>query len=192
MKGTLNGNDAGAAVDEPELTRARTAFVALGANLGDPLGQLRAAARAISELGTAVTKGPLYETAPVGGPAGQPNYLNTVIQFAPSGPYGEPLELLKALLNIERELGRERRERNGPRLIDLDLLDHGGVTLDLPATRSTPALKLPHPRLHERAFVLAPLCGLDPTWRHPTLRVTACQLLKARGSEGVTLLARGW
>src|SRR4051812_41966994 len=123
-----------------------TAVIALGANLGERAETLRRATDALGALGEIVAKSSLYETAPVG-PA-QPDYLNAIVLLRTAL---EPVELLAALLEIERGLGRERREKWGPRVIDLDLVAYGERTLDLPG------LTLPHPEAHRRAFVLAPL-----------------------------------
>jgi len=113
----------------------------------------------------------LYRTVPVGGPAGQRAYLNAVIGLRP--PEGmDPGGLLAALLAIERAQGRQRRERWGPRTLDLDLLALGDVVLD------TPALRLPHPRMMGRAFVLVPLCEAAPRWTHPVSGERACDALR--------------
>jgi 2-amino-4-hydroxy-6-hydroxymethyldihydropteridine diphosphokinase len=126
------------------------AVVGFGANLGDRLGALRAAAARLP----VVRRSRVYETAPVGGPP-QPHYLNAAALVAFDG---EPLALLDRLLAIELELGRVRDPdvKNGPRTIDLDLLwIDGGVVDD-------ERLAVPHPRLHERAFALAPLLDVAP------------------------------
>ena len=132
------------------------AYVALGSNLGDRLATLQEAVRRIDALhGLAVLRASrVYETAPWGPP--QPDYLNAVIEVdACKAPFAH----LAALHAIERSLGRVRvpGERFGPRTLDLDLLWQGGLAL-----RGAGGLELPHPRLHERAFVLAPLADLAP------------------------------
>jgi 2-amino-4-hydroxy-6-hydroxymethyldihydropteridine diphosphokinase len=132
------------------------AFIALGSNLGDRLGNLQAAVD-----GLAGTKGIIvvrtsrvYETDPVGPP--QPDYLNAVVLVETSL---SARKLLEACLVIETAMGRERKERWGPRTIDLDLLLYGREDI------REPRLVVPHPRMHERGFVLAPLLELeaDPT-----------------------------
>lgn len=148
------------AVRPPTAGRAQ-AYVALGANLGDPLSQMRRAASRLSRFGAVTGRSSLYLTSPVGGPPDQPDYLNAVIRIEPIAALREPIELLSALLELEVELGRVRREKWGPRLIDLDLLAHGREV------RREPGLLLPHPRLQERPFVLAPLTEVEPSWRHP-------------------------
>lgn len=139
------------------LRRARRAFLGLGTNLGDRTAHLRAAVEALRGVpGVSVTQvSPVYETDAVGGPHGQPPYLNAVVEVESSLA---PRELLAATQGIEASAGRDRssEERFGPRPIDIDLLWIQGVTAD------HPDLVLPHPRMHERRFVLAPLTDLAP------------------------------
>lgn len=123
-------------------------YVGLGANLGDREATIRAALARLPGL-VAVSK--LRETEPVG-VVGQPAFLNGAAALETEL---SARELLDALLAIERELGRERRERWGPRTIDLDLLLYGEERID------EPGLTVPHPRLHERRFALEPLADLD-------------------------------
>lgn len=131
-----------------------TAYVALGSNLGDRRAHLEAAFAALAALpGTnLLARSGLYETTPLG-PAGQQDYLNAA---AALGTRLEPEALLETLLSIEISRGRVRRERWGPRTLDLDLLLHGDIT------RQTPRLTLPHPELLRRAFVLVPLAEIAP------------------------------
>jgi 2-amino-4-hydroxy-6-hydroxymethyldihydropteridine diphosphokinase len=98
-------------------------------------------------------------------------YLNQVIEVTPPDGRLEPLELLRITQGIERELGRQPAARWAPRVIDIDVLAWGDLVLDMPE------LTLPHPRLHERHFVLAPLCELAPGWVHPRIGATAAQWL---------------
>jgi len=130
-----------------------TAYVGLGANLGDAAGALDAALAALAALpGTRlVACSPLYRTAPVD--ATGPDYLNAVAALDTDLPADA---LLAALHEIELRHGRERPYRNAPRTLDLDLLLHGDARID------SPRLVVPHPRLHERAFVLVPLADLAP------------------------------
>jgi 2-amino-4-hydroxy-6-hydroxymethyldihydropteridine diphosphokinase len=132
------------------------AVVGFGANLGDRLGTMRAALRALREMTHVAATSRVYATAPVGPP--QPEYLNGAARVAWEGA---PVALLDVLLAIEAALGRVRAERFGPRVIDLDVLWIEGVALD------DPRLTVPHPRLHERAFAVAPLLDVAPDARDP-------------------------
>jgi 2-amino-4-hydroxy-6-hydroxymethyldihydropteridine diphosphokinase len=130
------------------------AFVGIGSNLDGPRAQVLAAFAALDAVPqTRVTgRSPLYCSAPLGGPP-QPDYVNAVARLATAlGPDA----LLDALRAIEARQGRVRGEANAPRTLDLDLLLYDAAILD------TPRLQLPHPRLHERRFVLAPLLDLEP------------------------------
>ena len=124
-------------------------YVGLGANLGDRAGTVRAAVAALPGV---IAVSELRETEPVG-VLDQPAFVNGAAALETQL---SARELLGALLEVERLLGRERRERWGPRTIDLDLLLYGDETID------EPGLSVPHPRLHERRFVLEPLVELDP------------------------------
>lgn len=135
-----------------------TAYLGLGSNLGDRLGTLQ---RAVDLLGaersiTLTGCSRVWETAPVGGPP-QPDFLNVVVRAEIDLP---PRQLLDACLRAEASLGRVREVRWGPRVVDVDVLLIDARTID------EPDLTVPHPRLHERAFVLMPLLELDPD---PTL-----------------------
>jgi 2-amino-4-hydroxy-6-hydroxymethyldihydropteridine diphosphokinase len=147
-----------------------TAYVALGSNLGDRGDYLDRALRSLrGRTGVTVSRvSPIYETAPVGGPAGQGPYLNAVAELRTDLSTDE---LLHVLLNVEQELGRVRTERDGPRTIDLDLLLFGDLV------RDDPRLTVPHPRLHQRLFVLRPLADLAPGAVHPLLKRTVADLL---------------
>lgn len=147
-------------------------------------------------MGEVTGRSALFRTEPVGGPPGQPPYVNAVVRLRTAERHADPRTLMRLLLDLERRLGRQRRERWGPRLIDLDLLDLDGRIFVGPATTGAedprPALHLPHPRMAERAFVLAPLADLAPTWRHPTLGLTAAELLERVGADGVERLPDAW
>jgi len=136
---------------------AATAFVAAGANLGDRRASIEGALRALSRArGVELERvSRLRETDPVGGPPGQPRYLNGVARLSARL---EPLALLRLLLRIERDFGRDRRREvpGGPRALDLDLLCLGDLRI------ATPGLVLPHPRMEERLFVLEPLAEIAP------------------------------
>jgi len=131
-----------------------TAYVALGANLGNPRATVLAAFAALANLpeSRVARCSSLYRTAPVG-ILSQPDFVNAVALLETTLA---PEALLDALLDIEARFGRVRRERNGPRTLDLDLLLYDDIELDLPR------LTLPHPRLHLRAFVLLPLAEVAP------------------------------
>ncbi len=132
--------------------RRRRAFLGLGANLGDREGALRAAVAALPDV---VAVSPVYETEPVGGPAAQPPYLNQVVAlFTALAPH----DLLAVAQEVEAAAGRDRsaEERHGPRPLDIDVLWIDGVTVD------EGGLTVPHPRMWERRFVLAPLADLAP------------------------------
>ncbi|MFZ2854865.1 MAG: 2-amino-4-hydroxy-6-hydroxymethyldihydropteridine diphosphokinase [Rhodocyclaceae bacterium] len=130
------------------------AFVALGANLDDPVAQVLAASQALDELPQSrlLACSSLYRTAPVG-IAGQPDYINAVAAIETGlGPH----QLLGALLTLETRFGRRRDYHQAPRTLDLDLLLFDGQHID------SEQLSLPHPRMHLRAFVLAPLVEIAP------------------------------
>ena len=130
------------------------AFVGLGANVGDPVAQVsRALAKLAGLEKTRVERtSSLYRTAPLGH-VDQPEFVNAVASLETALT---PRELLDALLGIEEAAGRERTFRNAPRVLDLDLLLYGDEIID------APGLEVPHPRMHERAFVLMPLSDLAP------------------------------
>jgi 2-amino-4-hydroxy-6-hydroxymethyldihydropteridine diphosphokinase len=147
-----------------------TAFVGIGSNLGDRESNLRRAIELLSaEDGVEVVAvSEIRETDPVG-PVEQGPFLNGAVEVETSlGPQ----ELLGRLLSVENGLGRVRSERWGPRTIDLDLLLYGGERVD------EAGLSVPHPRLHERRFVLEPLADLDPTLEIPGLGPISTLLAK--------------
>jgi 2-amino-4-hydroxy-6-hydroxymethyldihydropteridine diphosphokinase len=129
------------------------AYVGLGANLGDALAALRRAVEELGKLGAVVSASPVYESDPVGY-TDQPAFTNAVVALETNL---SPEQLLAGLLGIEAALGRERSIRWGPRTLDLDLLWYAGEQ------RDAAELTLPHPRAHEREFVLRPLADLDPS-----------------------------
>lgn len=134
--------------------------IALGGNLGDPEAVVRAAARRLHRVRglRGVRLSPLFRTRPVGGPE-QPDYVNAVALARTSLPPGS---LLTRLHEIETDSGRTREVRWAARTLDLDLVQHGDPTRDTDVRSEEPGLLLPHPRAHERAFVLVPWAALDP------------------------------
>lgn len=131
---------------------SETIYLGLGSNLGDRLANLGRAVEELERRGVRLVRSSrVYETDPVGGPE-QPDYLNAVIEVSTDQ---EPRELLDTCLEVERQVGRERGERWGPRTIDIDLLVYGDRRV------GEPDLEVPHPRMHQRAFVLIPLLELD-------------------------------
>ena len=160
-----------------------TAYIALGANLGDPLPMLHWARDEVGKLGQVTGVSRLYRTAPVGGPPGQPDYLNAALSLQTALP---PADLLAALHDIEARAGRTREVRWEARVLDLDLILYGDQISD------DPALTLPHPRAWERAFVLAPLHDLDPALRYPRTGETVAEALAKADQNGIELMRADW
>jgi 2-amino-4-hydroxy-6-hydroxymethyldihydropteridine diphosphokinase len=162
----------------------RTAYIGMGANLashaGPPETTLTAAAVRLETLGRVVARSSLYSTAPVGF-AGQPRFVNAVVALETDLA---PHALLDALLELEREFGRDRTSsfQNGPRSLDLDILLVGGLVV------SEYGLDIPHPRLAERAFVLIPLSEIAPQVVEPKHQKTVAGLLQTlmKNCEGET------
>ena len=161
-----------------------TAYIGLGANLGDRMTTLRMAIQRLQTLGRIERVSSLYETEPVGY-LEQPPFLNAVVALDTALA---PAELVGALLGIERDLGRQRTFPNAPRTLDLDLLMVGNEVLD------TPDLTLPHPRLHERAFVLIPLAEIAPQLMLLGSGMTMPELLQTLPDQGgvEVFAAAGW
>ncbi len=151
-----------------------TVTLALGANLGDRPANLRAALAALSPSVVARQSSPIYETPPWG-LTDQPAFLNMVLRGETDL---EPAALLEHLKRLEIELGRAPSVRWGPRLIDMDILFYDDLVLDIPG------LTIPHPRLHERAFVLVPLADIAPDLVHPVLGKPVRELLAAVDTTG--------
>ncbi|MFL7869398.1 MAG: 2-amino-4-hydroxy-6-hydroxymethyldihydropteridine diphosphokinase [Anaerolineales bacterium] len=152
-----------------------TVYIALGTNLGNRLANLRAAIQAMPPEIQVLAESHVYETPPWGYEE-QPAFLNMVIKAETKL---EPEPLLKRLKQLEVELGREQNFRWGPRLIDLDILFYDDLVLD------SPPLVIPHPRLHERAFVLVPLADIAPNYIHPVLDRPVRELLAQVNAEGI-------
>ena len=157
------------------MTKSEIVYLALGSNLGDRSANLEAAITALLQVVKGVQRSPVYETQPWGF-ANQPAFLNGVIR---GRTRLAPLELLDYLQTLETKLGRLPSVRYGPRLIDMDILFYNDLILD------TPNLTIPHPRLHERAFVLVPLADLAADFIHPLLGKSVRHLLAGVDATGV-------
>ena len=155
-------------------------IIGLGSNLagqfGSPRGACGAALEAIQNVGCKIiARSPWYESAPV--PISeQPHFVNGIVGIITNLA---PATLLRHLLEIETNMGRERTKPNAARIIDLDILAQGELICD--GIGDLPVL--PHPRLHERAFVILPLVDLMPNWQHPLTRYTALELKTNLGTD---------
>ena len=150
-------------------TKTTKVALALGANVGDRIAALRAAVEGLKPYLTITAKSAVYETAPVY-VAGQPAFLNAALIGETKL---EPLVLLRAVKDLENDLGRQPTFHYGPRSIDIDIIFYGDETVDLPE------LAIPHPRVAEREFVLRPLNDIAPDWRHPQTGLTVKEMLAA-------------
>ncbi|HEX2992123.1 MAG TPA: 2-amino-4-hydroxy-6-hydroxymethyldihydropteridine diphosphokinase [Anaerolineales bacterium] len=153
-----------------------TVYLALGSNLGDRHENLRQAVAALSPQIDIKAKSHIYETDPWGY-EDQPKFLNMAVRGL---TYLEPEPLLKHLKRLEIALGRHMTFANGPRSIDIDILFFDDLILD------TPLLTLPHPRLHERGFVLLPLMDIAPDLIHPLLKKSIRELTASSNLDGIT------
>ena len=144
-----------------------TAYIGLGSNLGDRFRNLSGALQRLATVGTVTEISSVYETKPWGVEGYQPRYLN---QAAAVSTTLDPLEVVTELLAIEYSLGRAREDKNASRTLDLDLLLHGTSVL------TASGVTVPHPRLHERAFVLIPLGEIAPDLFHPVLKRSISEL----------------
>ncbi|NED95412.1 2-amino-4-hydroxy-6-hydroxymethyldihydropteridine diphosphokinase [Phytoactinopolyspora alkaliphila] len=160
-----------------DLRPLRRAAFALGSNLGDRLDFLQGAVDALTDSPeiVAVAVSPVYETEPVGGPAGQPKFLNAVLVVDTTL---SPRSMLERAMATEIAYGRTREEPNGSRTLDVDVLAVGDVTAD------DEDLKVPHPRLSQRAFVLMPWSDVDPEFTVPGLG-SVIELSSAVDATGV-------
>ncbi len=154
---------------------AHTVFLGLGSNLGDRAALLRAALEALAPFVRVMRVSSVCETAPMY-VENQPSFYNLACRAQTRLP---PVALLHELKQIERDLGRAPGPRYGPRVVDLDLLLYDDLVL------ASDALTLPHPRMLERAFVLAPLAEIAPELRHPVARKTIAVLAAALPTAGV-------
>jgi 2-amino-4-hydroxy-6-hydroxymethyldihydropteridine diphosphokinase len=156
-------------------------YLSLGSNVGARAVNLEMAISRLEELGHVTAVSSFYETEPVE-VTDQPMFLNCAVALETEML---PQKFMRALLDIEREMGRRRTQEKGPRTIDLDILLFGGARID------TPELTVPHPAMHERRFVLEPLAEIAPNVRHPVLRKTIKELRNglAPGTQKVRKLA---
>ena len=153
------------------------ACIGLGSNLGDRLAYLSNAVNAIKQLGDSIAVSSVYESDPFDvGDESQPAYLNMVVSIRTTLA---PLQLLTGLLDIEVANGRVRRYRNEPRTLDLDILTFGNEIIE------TAELTVPHPRMHERAFVMLPFAEICPDLIHPTLKRSMSQIADGLSDQGV-------
>jgi 2-amino-4-hydroxy-6-hydroxymethyldihydropteridine diphosphokinase len=160
-------------------------YIALGANIASPVGPpevtLRRALEAMPKHGIEVVAVSRFYHSPAWPDPSQPPFVNAVAEVRTKLLPGE---LMRALLAIEKTFGRVRKTKWEPRSLDLDLIDYGGLVSD------APHLMLPHPRLHERAFVLRPLHDIAPHWRHPDTGQGIDSLMKTVDAGGVEPLEK--
>ena len=150
-------------------------YLGLGTNLGDRAANLQAAVIGLAKELVITAVSPLYQTAPWG-VTDQPDFINMCLAAETAL---SPIELLTFIKDLEVEIGRLPSKRWGPRLIDIDLLFYANQILE------TENLKIPHPELAERAFVLCPLADIAPNFVHPVLRQTIAALAAKVGDEGI-------
>lgn len=156
-------------------------YLGLGTNLGDRVANLNHALELLSDIVRILDHSPIYQTQPWGY-LDQPDFLNQVVS-AKTGL--SPHALLLELKQIEADLGREPTIRYGPRIMDIDILFFGSQVVQ------QDDLIIPHPQLHERAFVLAPLADIAPEFCHPILKMTVETMLSKVDMTGVTLFDAG-
>lgn len=165
----------------------KNVLLALGSNLGERLTLLREARREIGEHPEIFLRriSSVFETEPVGGPTGQNRYLNAAIEVSTTL---SPEDLLACCQSVEERCGRIRGQRWGPRFVDVDILFYAERII------RQPELTIPHPRLHERRFVLVPLVELTPDFIHPVIGRTCRELLDrlCPSAQDVTLYAKDW
>lgn len=159
--------------------KEHTIYLALGSNLGDRLANLKQAIAALTPQMDVRAKSQVYETPPWGY-ADQPKFLNQVVK---AKTYLDPEPLLKHLKRLEVALGRKESFPNGPRLIDIDILFYDDVVVD------KPSLIIPHPRLHERGFVLLPLLDIAPDLVHPVSKKTVREMVALSNIDGIEKFA---
>ncbi len=156
-------------VNEHSNSQSDSVFIGLGSNIEPRLDYLKSAIKELQVLGSGAKISSVYETAPVGG-VPQRDYLNAVVELHTAL---SPLELITRLKALEKSIGRKDRPRWHEREIDLDLLFYGDLILD------SDTLRLPHPEIPHRAFVLAPMCEIAPLFQHPILKKSVTELLQS-------------
>lgn len=144
-------------------------YLSLGSNLGDRAENLRTAIEKLAELGSVTAISSFYETEPVELTA-QPWFLNCAVKLDTEKM---PRQLIAGILSLEQSMGRQRKQKKGPRTIDIDILFFGHSVIEIPS------LTVPHPKLHERRFVLEPLAEIAPELRHPIFKRTIRELRDA-------------
>ncbi len=157
-----------------------TAYIGLGSNLGDREKNLEGAVLRLSSVGSLTELSSVYETKPWGVDGYQPRYLN---QVAAVTTILDPLEVVTELLSIEYSLGRAREAKNASRTLDMDLLLHGDTVVE------ASGVTVPHPRLHERAFVLVPLAQIAAGLVHPVLGKSIAELTAESDRSGISGIA---
>jgi 2-amino-4-hydroxy-6-hydroxymethyldihydropteridine diphosphokinase len=144
-------------------------YLSLGSNLGDRAANLQTAIKQLAGLGEVVAVSSFYETEPVELTA-QPWFLNCAVKLDTEKM---PRQLIAGILALEQGMGRQRKQKNGPRIIDIDVLLFSSSVIEMPS------LTVPHPKMHERRFVLEPLAEIAPDARHPVFRRTVRELRDA-------------
>jgi 2-amino-4-hydroxy-6-hydroxymethyldihydropteridine diphosphokinase len=144
-------------------------YLSLGSNLGDRATNLQTAIAKLASLGEVAAVSSFYETEPVELTA-QPWFLNCAVKLDTEKM---PRQLIAGILALEQGMGRQRKQKNGPRIIDIDILLFGSSIIDLPS------LTVPHPKMHQRRFVLEPLAEIAPEARHPVFKRTVRELRDA-------------
>jgi 2-amino-4-hydroxy-6-hydroxymethyldihydropteridine diphosphokinase len=157
-----------------------TAYIGLGSNLGDRHKNLEGAVERLSSVGSLTALSSVYETKPWGVDGYQPRYLN---QVAAVNTILNPLDVVTELLSIEYVLGRAREAKNVSRTLDMDLLLHGDTVVE------ASGVTVPHPRLHERAFVLVPLAQIAADLVHPVFGKSIAELTAESDRSGITGIA---
>ena len=169
------------------ISSGEAAYIAIGSNLGNPYQHLLFGVDNLSSIGRVVARSSIYQTMPVGGPPKQSRFLNALVVVDPVRYFvRQPERILCTLLDIERRRGRVRDGVWGPRTLDLDLICLGDLVVN------KVDLKVPHPRMMNRAFVLTPLCEVDPQWSHPVTGDRACDVLTKLDASGVDRTELSW